>query len=55
MISVLSQLTNTLLPWLFEDVSIYMNAVPIGGKLSAPEFDDGDFVFVDLMKSFHFD
>ena len=47
MISVLSQLTKTFAP---EFVSIYIKLVSIGGKASAPEWDDGEFVFVDFIK-----
>ena len=48
MISVLSQLTKTLLPWLPELVSIYIKAVPIGGREAAPESPVGEDVLVDL-------
>ena len=50
MISVLSQLTNTFGPWLFELVSIYINAEQKGGNDVAPEWKEGLCVFVDLMK-----
>ena len=49
MISILSQLTNTILQWLIEDVSMYIKAFPKSGRLSAPLFDEGLFVFVDLI------
>ena len=50
MISVLSQLTNTFGPWLFEFLSIYLKLPPIGGRLVAPILLDGLFVFVDRIK-----
>ena len=43
-------LTKTLCPILFEDVSLYMNAVPIGDRILALESIVEDFVFVDFMK-----
>ena len=55
MISVLSQLTKTLLPEFLPLVSIYKNALPIGGRLTAPESPVGLFDLVDLIKSFIFD
>ena len=50
MISVLSQLTKTFDPRLQLLVSLYIKTLPIGGRDVAPERDDGEFVFVDLMK-----
>ena len=51
MISVLSQLTETLLPELLPLVSIYITALPIGGKLVDPDSPVGLFNLVDLIKS----
>ena len=48
--SIRSKLTKTLFPLLFEDVSIYMKALPTGGKEVAPLSLDGELDFVDLKK-----
>ena len=50
--SVRMKETNTLFPLLLDDVSIYMNALPIGGREVAPLFPAGDFVLVYLAKIF---
>ena len=49
-ISVLSQLTNTFDPWLSPDVSMSIKASPIGDKLVAPEWEEGEWVFVVFKK-----
>ena len=53
MISVFSQLTNILsLPDLLPPVSIYINALPIGDRVVAPDEPVGLFDRLDLIKSF---
>ena len=52
MISVLSQLKNILsLPELLPLVSININALPVGGRLVAPDSPVGLFDLVDFIKS----
>ena len=41
MISVISELTITVGQRLFELLSIYINAEPIGGKDVAPDWEEG--------------
>ena len=48
--SVLSIITKTPSPWLLGLVSLCIKALPTVGKVSAPELDVGDFVFVDRIK-----
>ena len=48
--SLFESTKKTIFPWLPELVFIYIKALPIGGKLVAPESDVGEFVFVDFMK-----
>ena len=47
--SVRSKLTKTILPWLIDEVSIYIKLLSIEGKLVAPEEPVGLFVFVDFI------
>ena len=41
---------KTLVPWLLDDVSIYIKLLPIGGNDSAPEYTVGLLFFVDFKK-----